>query len=143
MSMPSCFAPSRWAVRLGLVAAVAAAGSLAPVAASAKTLDIVGIVDCGLSSGHRCEIGDVLMLRTKDITGKLETVEIDVSWIKADLEGTDQDDFLRFELEEKPGGGYQALRIYDPDQRERAGEEDDVQNGQDADEEEEEEERGN
>lgn len=131
----------RQARRVAAVAAVAAAFALAPAgSASAKTFDLVGTVDCGRASGERCEVGDTITLRTKDLSGVLETVEIDVSWIRRDVEGADQDDFLRFEVEEKPGGGYQALRTFEPDEQRRRAKEDDVQNGQHEDEEEEEEE---
>lgn len=126
----------RRAARFGIVAAIAASALLMPtVSASAKTLDLVGTIDCGVRSGKRCEFGDKLILHTKDISGVEQAVELDVSWIKKeDLEGLEQDDYLRFEVEEKPGGGYQVLRIVSPDERTQQEEEDDSENDYDEEE---------
>ncbi len=141
MLLRAILAPVRQAVRLSLVMAVAASALLLPVTtASAKTLDLTGIVDCGRSSGKRCDIGDTIGFRTKDLSGVTETIELDVSWIKADLEGTDQDDLFQFEVEEKPGGGYRVLRIVSSDETVRRQEEDDARNDYDEQEEEEQEE---
>jgi hypothetical protein len=132
-------APARRAVRFSLVMAVAASTLLSPaMSANAKTIGLTGIVDCGRSSGKRCNIGDTLSFRTKDLSGVTETIELDVSWIKEDLEGTDQDDLLTFEVEEKPGG-YQVLRIVSSDVTVRQQEEDDSRNDTDEQEEEQEE----
>lgn len=120
--------PLRRVARLvALVAVVTSTVSVSPATATVtnKTLDLVGIVDCGLASGKRCDIGMTLKLRTRDLSGNLDTVEIDISWIKHTLPDVEQDDFLRFEVEEKPGGGFQALRIYTPDKKKRVVKEDD------------------
>ena len=123
-------------MRAMIVSAVAASILLVPATgASAKTLDLTGTIDCGVRSGKRCEFGSKLILHTKDISGVEQAVELDVSWIKKeDLEGLEQDDYLRFEVEEKPGGGYQVLRIVSPDETVDSEEEDDSENDYDEEE---------
>ena len=112
------FSTVRRSTRALLVAAFAVSTLVMPATgASAKTLDLSGTIDCGLSSGERCTFGDKLILHTKDISGVAQGIDLDVSWIqKGDLEGLVQDEFLRFEVEEKPGGGYQALRLVRQDE---------------------------
>jgi hypothetical protein len=101
----------------------------APTSASpvGKTFDIVGTVDCGLASGKRCSIGDVVRVWTEDVSGHRQLVEIDVSWIRQTLPALDQDDLLRLEVESTPDGKLRALGVFTPDPPKRPDkEEDDV-----------------
>ena len=85
------------AVGLFLVVLVAVAPeSLALPVAADKDFAITGIVDCGQRSGQRCTIGDLLAVRTVDLSGVLERVVINVSWIRKQLEARrlDQDDAI-------------------------------------------------
>ncbi|MFN8633984.1 MAG: carboxypeptidase-like regulatory domain-containing protein [Chloroflexota bacterium] len=79
--------------------------------AFAKDIDVVGIVDCGLTSGKRCDIGDTLVLVTDAITGEQAPVTIDVSWIKDKLPALDQDDEITLSVEILPSGKIQALSV--------------------------------
>jgi hypothetical protein len=90
-----------------------------------KSFDIVGTVDCGLASGKRCSIGDVVRVWTEDVSGHRQLVEIDVSWIKQTLPALDQDDLLRLEVESTPDGTLRGLGVFTPDPPKRPAEEDD------------------
>jgi hypothetical protein len=76
-----------------------------------KDFALLGIVDCGLRSGQRCAIGDLLRLRTRDV-GPVETVVvIDVTWMKRQVESArlEQDDLVCMEVRERPDGILQGL----------------------------------
>ena len=76
-----------------------------------KEFTIVGTVDCGLPSGRRCTIDDVLRLWTSDVTGERARFTVDVSWVKNQLVGYDQDDAICVEVRAMPDGTLQALGI--------------------------------
>src|SRR5436190_18566175 len=78
-----------------------------------KDLELTGTVDCGLASGARCSIGDTLRLWTTDVDGTRRLVEIDVSWIRDQLGGIDQDDLMSFEVRDLGGGHFQAIAVHD------------------------------
>src|SRR5436190_5072341 len=78
-----------------------------------KDLELTGTVDCGLASGARCSIGDTLRLWTTDVDGTRRLVEIDVSWIRDQLGGIDQDDLLSFEVRDLGDYRFQAIAIHD------------------------------
>lgn len=81
--------------------------------ASAKVFAIDGTVDCGVRSGRRCTIGDTLAVWTDDVSGALQRVVVDVSWIRRQLEQRrlDQDDRICLEVEDHPDGGLRALSL--------------------------------
>lgn len=100
-----------------------------PGTGQAKEYEIDGIVDCGKESGKRCDIGETIWLMTDDITGLDEKWEIDVSWIQSKLPTIDQDDQIKFQVEDKPGGGIRALGVIerqDPVKKKKRYDEDDV-----------------
>jgi len=76
-----------------------------------KEFLIVGTVDCGLPSGRRCTIDDVLRLWTSDVTGERARFTVDVSWVKNQLAGYDQDDAVCVEVRAMPDGTLQAIGI--------------------------------
>jgi hypothetical protein len=87
----------------------------------AKEIDVIGTVDCGQRSGKRCDIDDTLVLLTSDVTGELEPVAIDVTWIKKKLPGLDQDDEITLAVELVTGGKPRALSIVQAKQRSGTG----------------------
>ena len=84
-----------------------------PAVGHAKEYEVDGIVDCGVPSGRRCDIGDTLALRTDDVTGVLERIQIDVSWVRRHLSRLDQDDRIVLLVEDVPAGGLRALAVVD------------------------------
>src|SRR5687768_4787630 len=84
-----------------------------PVVGFAKEFGITGTVDCGRRSGQSCsfESSDPLMvLHTRDISGVMEAIVVDVSWIMDHLRerDIDQDDPICIEIDNKPDGTYRA-----------------------------------
>lgn len=79
--------------------------------ASAKEYDIAGTVDCGVRSGHHCSIGDTIVVLTDDLGGSKQPATIDVSWIKKQLPGVDQDDAIDLEVQDQPDGTIQAIGV--------------------------------
>lgn len=96
------------AVVLGLVAGQSLLG---PPVARAKEIDVVGTVECGQRSGRRCDIGDTLVVLSDSLSGRRERVQIDVSWVRADLPALDQDDEVTVVVEFGAAGHLQALRV--------------------------------
>jgi uncharacterized repeat protein (TIGR01451 family) len=92
---------------LVLVAALLESGR----AYAQKEFLIVGTVDCGVPSGRRCSIDDVLRLWTSDVTGERARFVVDVSWVKSQLGSYDQDDGVCIEVRAMPDGTLQALGI--------------------------------
>ncbi len=82
-----------------------------PALGHAKEYEVDGIVDCGLRSGQRCDIDDVLVLRTEDVSGTLERIEINVKWIRKSLPKLEQDDHVMLLVEDMPRGGLRALSV--------------------------------
>lgn len=80
-----------------------------------KILTITGLIDCGRASGQACEFGDTIRVRTTDLTGREQVIVVDITWIKKVLPSFQQDDEIVLEIEEWPGGGYQAVNLTQPD----------------------------
>jgi hypothetical protein len=79
--------------------------------AQAKEFDIEGILDCGVSSGFACPIGDVIVIRER-FGGRLgDPIQVDVSWIRSQVTSRRQDDLLCVEAATRPDGILQALSI--------------------------------
>jgi hypothetical protein len=96
---------SRPLIILAAVVGVLVLGLAVPTLALAKTFAITGSVDCGLKSGERCDIGDTLNVWTTDISGNLDKVAVDVSWIKKQLDEDAWDEEDRICLEIDDGAG--------------------------------------
>src|SRR5437867_2799804 len=89
--------PARgWAFAILLIAAGFV--MLPPASGLGKDIELTGTVDCGVRSGSRCAIGDVLRIWTTDVDGTRRLVTIDVSWVADQLPGIDQDDLMSFEV---------------------------------------------
>lgn len=112
---------SRVSSRLTLALVTAAAMLLwsmvpAPAAASAREFDLTGTLDCAKFSGHKCHFvdwatGPVLAVFTEDISGVRERHLIDVSWVRDDMEGFRQDDFVWFTVADLGGEFLQATGV--------------------------------
>jgi len=109
----------RWARRSLVALATVAMVTMTPVVAmpvTAKEFDVTGTIDCGASSGHRCdftdwETGPVIGVLTEDISGTRERVLIDASWVKHDLTDFDQDDFVWLTVRDGLGPNLQATGV--------------------------------
>ena len=83
-----------------------------PSVGFAKEFEIDGTVDCGTRSGRDCPpLGDTLYVYTDDVTGELARIAVDISWIRNQLPGLDQDDRIVLLVEDRPGGGLQAVGV--------------------------------
>ena len=107
--------PQRWratATAGAILATAALSLTFAPIAL-AKEYNIAGTVDCGLRSGQRCSIDSTVALWTEDISGSPQRVIVDVSWIRKQLPGLDQDEPIDLEVMDRPEamGGIQALGV--------------------------------
>jgi hypothetical protein len=109
-------------LKLALVAAAAtllwtmAAAPVAPAAASAREFDLTGTLDCDDRSGRKChfvdwEAGPVLAIFTEDISGVRERRIVDVSWVRDDMDGSRQDDFVWFTVADLGGEFLQATGV--------------------------------
>jgi hypothetical protein len=67
---------------------------------SAKEFDITGSVECGTRSGHRCQFPDFsttgpkIGILTTDVSGNLDRIVVNGSWMRNELGGLDQDDYI-------------------------------------------------
>lgn len=91
------------ALLLGLCIVLSAVGQ-----GQAREFEIDGTADCGLKSGKHCSIDNSLALFTDDVSGEKQRVEIDVRWVKADLDKIDQDDHVCLVVEDRGGGRLRA-----------------------------------
>jgi hypothetical protein len=87
-------------------------GLAPPELSRAKELEVGGTADCGLRSGWRCSVSDVLVLMTDDLTGTVEPVRIDVSRMLARLPTLDQGDEVVLLVQDTPNG-LRALSVAD------------------------------
>ena len=76
--------------------------------ASAKEFDLTGTLDCGQRSGRKCQFADwstgpTMGVLTKDMSGNLERVVVDASWVRDRLTDFDQDDFVWFTVRDDLG----------------------------------------
>ena len=77
----------------------------------AREFEVDGIADCGLRSDRRCSIDDVLALWTDDISGELERIEVDVSWVRNSLGSIDQDERVCLILEDRQAAKLKAIGV--------------------------------
>jgi hypothetical protein len=107
----------RWSTAQVLAWAVLVAAALwilAPVPSSlSKDLELTGTIDCGVGSGKPCDVGDTVFIWTDDVDGTRRLVAVDVSWIRSQVSGVDQDDLISFEVRDLGDGHFQALAIHD------------------------------
>jgi hypothetical protein len=96
---------SRSLLTLAAIVSAVVVGLAQPTLALAKTFAITGTVDCGVKSGEQCDIGDSLDVWTTDISGNLDKVAVDVSWIKEQLDEDEWDEEDRICLEVDDGTG--------------------------------------
>jgi uncharacterized protein YfaP (DUF2135 family) len=87
------------ALLLGICVVLAAVGQ-----GQAREIEIDGTADCGLRSGRHCSIDNTLALWTDDVTGTHERFEVDIRWIKDDLDKIDQDEHVCIVVEDRGGG---------------------------------------
>jgi hypothetical protein len=82
-----------------LVAVIVIQSTLGASLAVAKEFAVVGIVDCGVSSGRACPAGTtVIGIRTDQISGKLQTFKVDLAWVLKQTPTLHQDDQLCLEV---------------------------------------------
>jgi hypothetical protein len=98
-------ARSRSLLTLAALVSAVIVGLAQPTLALAKTFAITGTIDCGVKSGEQCDIGDSLNVWTTDISGNLDKVAVDVSWIKKQLDEDEWDEEDRICLEVDDGAG--------------------------------------
>ena len=94
------------AILLGLCVLIAAVGQ-----GQAREFEIDGTADCGLRSGKHCDIDNTLRLWTDDMSGERERVEIDIRWVKDDLDEIEQDDHVCLVVEDRGGGRLRAVSV--------------------------------
>jgi hypothetical protein len=81
-----------------LSAATFLQGAVEP--SSAKEFDITGTVECGTRSGRRCEFSDFsttgpkIGILTTDVSGNLDRIVVNGSWMRRELGGLEQDDYI-------------------------------------------------
>jgi hypothetical protein len=76
-----------------------------------KEFLLQGTVDCGRSSGSRCELGDVVVVWTSDVTGTKQKVTIDVSWVQKQLGTYAQDGLICLDVRLMQDGTLQAIGV--------------------------------
>jgi hypothetical protein len=74
-------------------------------------ITIEGTVDCGRTSGQRCDLGSEVAVWTYDISGTLQRVVVDLSWVQRQLDAYDQDDLIVIDVRILPDGTLQAVGI--------------------------------
>jgi hypothetical protein len=107
-------APARFRpIVLAAILGVLVVGLAVPTLALAKTFAITGTLDCGLKNGERCDLGDTIKVWTSDVSGNLDNVAIDVSWIKKQLDEDewDHEDRICLEVQDGAGGTLQATGL--------------------------------
>src|SRR4051794_32865966 len=77
----------------------------------AREFEIDGTADCGLKSGKHCSIDSTLALWTENYSAEKERVEVDVKWIKDDLDKIDQDDYVCLVVEDRGGGRLRGVGV--------------------------------
>ena len=77
----------------------------------AREFEIDGTADCGLKSGKHCSVGSTLAIWTENYSGEKERVEVDVRWIKDDLDKIDQDDYVCLVVEDRDGGRLRGVGV--------------------------------
>ena len=91
--------------RVGLMAGLMALGASsflqgAAEPTRAKEFDITGTVECGTRSGHRCQFPDFsttgpkIGILTTDVSGNLDRIVVNGSWMRDELGGLEQDDYI-------------------------------------------------
>jgi hypothetical protein len=81
---------------------------VSPPVARAEQFDVTGTLDCGIRSGRECQFpdwstGPELAVFTKDISGNLDRVILDASWVRDRLTDFGQDDFVWFTVDDGVG----------------------------------------
>ena len=87
-----------------------------PRPASAKDFALIAIVDCGAKSGKPCPDGTTIIgVRTDQISGKLQTYKVDVSWVLKQAPRLHQDDEICVEVRDdaRTDGVLQAIAFID------------------------------
>jgi uncharacterized repeat protein (TIGR01451 family) len=79
-----------------------------------KEFVLVGTVDCGRTSGARCDIGVSVAVWTTDVSGYRQRVIVDLSWVQRQLDTYDQDDQISIEIRLMSEGTLQAISIVPP-----------------------------
>lgn len=82
----------------------------------AKEFDVTGTLDCGIRSGRKCSFSDwatgpKIGVLTRDLSGNLERVVLDASWIRDDLTDFGQDDFVWFVVRDDAGPDLRAIAV--------------------------------
>ena len=101
-----------WPLIVGLLLVAAFCSlELRGVGSARAGFTLVGLVDCGLTSGRACSIGDTLVLVSND-SGTSTRYLIDLSWLDPDdLDRIDQDAELSVEVERLPDGRLMATSL--------------------------------
>jgi hypothetical protein len=103
-----------WSTLAGMSIGLAAVLLQAPLVSLAAEFGISGTVDCGRRSGQSCSFEGsepMMVIHTKDISGVMERIVVDVSWIMPHLRerSIDQDDTICLDVENKPDGTLRAV----------------------------------
>src|SRR3954452_5420089 len=94
------------AILFGLCIVLSAVGQ-----GQAREFEIDGTADCGLKSGKHCSVDSTLALWTENYSAENERVEVDVRWIKDDLDKIDQDDYVCLVVEDRGNGRLRATGV--------------------------------
>jgi hypothetical protein len=91
-------------------------GQSSSTVAQAKEFDITGTLDCGARSGRRCNFSDwatgpTMGVFTRDISGNLDRVVVDASWVRNKLTDFDQDDFVWFTVRDDLGRNLRVTSV--------------------------------
>ena len=103
-----------WSALAGLGIGLAALVLQEPLVGLAKEFSLSGTVDCGRRSGQSCSFEGsepMMAIHTRDISGVMERVVVDVSWIMPHLRerNIEQDDSICMDVENKPDGTLRAI----------------------------------
>ncbi|MGE3271772.1 MAG: Ig-like domain-containing protein [Chloroflexota bacterium] len=108
---------SRWPgfaltlLRLALMVLVIAGTFLGFVSAAAASFTLTGTVACGALSGKHCQLSGNTLTIISDDSGSAQPYTIDIAWIRRELDGLDQDDLVRIEIERQPDGTLKAIGL--------------------------------
>jgi len=114
MLLPAAF--RRWRTLLLALAAAVLLSWPSPASAFPREFDLTGTLDCDERSGRKCTFvdwanGPALAVFTEDISGVRERHLINASWVRDDMEGFRQDDFVWFTVADLGDGMLTATGV--------------------------------
>ena len=76
-----------------------------------KVFLLQGTIDCGRASGQHCEVWPLVKIWTYDVTGELQLVTVDLSWVQPQLGRYNQDDEILLEIVAEQDGILRAVGV--------------------------------